>query len=44
LEAEIEKLKKTPTTKPAKPVEASAKPTTHYGRMAEVAKLGLKKK
>lgn len=46
LEAEIEKLKKTPTAKPAKPSDgaASEKPTTHYGRMAEVAKLSMKKK
>lgn len=43
LKAKIAELEKKPTAKPAKPVEASAKPTTHYGRMAEVAKLSLKK-
>lgn len=44
LKAKIAELEKKPTAKPAKPVEASVKPMTHYGRMAEVAKLGLKKK
>lgn len=44
LEKELRELKKTPTAKPVKPTEVSSKPTTHHGRMAEVAKLSMKNK